>query len=100
MACSGKSVLIVDDSEFDLIPLEALLGDACGVEVDQATGGQMAIDMFKDDRSKASSYKLIFMDKNMPDVDGLAATKAILAANNGSPLKIVGMTSFETDGAI
>eukprot|EP00353_Schmidingerella_taraikaensis_P003995 CAMPEP_0185576550 /NCGR_PEP_ID=MMETSP0434-20130131/7452_1 /TAXON_ID=626734 ORGANISM="Favella taraikaensis, Strain Fe Narragansett Bay" /NCGR_SAMPLE_ID=MMETSP0434 /ASSEMBLY_ACC=CAM_ASM_000379 /LENGTH=61 /DNA_ID=CAMNT_0028193801 /DNA_START=206 /DNA_END=391 /DNA_ORIENTATION=+ len=36
----------------------------------------------------------------MPEVDGIMATKAILGANNGKPLKVVGITSFETDEAI
>ena len=40
------------------------------------------------------------MDVNMPDVDGLEATKQILAANTGGPIKIVGVTSFESDEAI
>ena len=47
--CGGKTVLIVDDSEFDLMPLEAILTGMCGVEVEQATGGQEAIDKFRAD---------------------------------------------------
>ena len=38
--CGSKTVLIVDDSEFDLIPLEAILEDMCEVLVEIATGGQ------------------------------------------------------------
>ena len=30
-ACGQKTVLIVDDSEFDLFPLEAMLSGMCGV---------------------------------------------------------------------
>ena len=47
--CGSKTVLIVDDSEFDLMPLEAILTSMCGVEVEQATGGQEAIDKFRAD---------------------------------------------------
>ena len=76
--CEGKTVLIVDDDEFALMPVEGILTGMCGVEVYQATGGQEAIDKFKADRAKSccSNYiKLIFMDKNMPGVDGLEATR-------------------------
>ena len=45
--CESKTVLIVDDSMFDLMPLEAILSDVCEVEVLQAGGGQEAIDKFK-----------------------------------------------------
>ena len=101
--CGGNTVLIVDDSEFDLMPLECILTDMCEVKVAQANGGQLAIDMFKGDQSKSCCsdfYKLVFMDVNMPEVDGLEATKQILAANNGKPCKVVGMTSFESDEAV
>ena len=67
-------MLIVDDSEFDLMPLEAILTDMCEVEVAQANGGQQAIDKFKADRAKsccANFFKVVFMDVNMPEVDGL-----------------------------
>ena len=40
------------------------------------------------------------MDVNMPDVDGMEATRQILAANDGKPLKVVGVTSFESDQAV
>ena len=72
--CGTKTVLIVDDSEFDLLPLEVLLGDLFQVQVEKATGGQQAIDLFAADRAKSccdSYFRLVFMDVNMPDVDGL-----------------------------
>ena len=37
--CKGKTVLIVDDQEFDLLPLKVTLKDQCGVKVHQAIGG-------------------------------------------------------------
>ena len=50
--CGSKTVLIVDDSEFDLFPLEAILNGMCGVEVEQASGGVMSVDKFKADLAK------------------------------------------------
>ena len=76
--CGGKTVLIVDDSDFDLIPLEAILTDMCEVEVEQAFGGQESIDKFKADWAKtccSDFIKLVFMDVNMPEIDGIQATQ-------------------------
>ena len=101
--CGSKTVLIVDDSDFDLMPLEAILTDMCEVEVEQANGGQDAIDKFKADHGKSccTDYiKLVFMDVNMPEVDGRQATQAILGAGTGKPVKVVGVTSFESDEAV
>ena len=97
-SADSKKVLIVDDSEFDLIPLEALLTDMFEVEVEQATGGQEAIDKFKANMSSSERYKLVFMDVNMPGVDGLQATKEIIAT--GAPIKIIGVSSYESDEQI
>ena len=39
----------------------------------------------------------------MPEVDGLQATREILAANQAGgnrPLKVIGVTSFESDEAV
>ena len=99
----SATVLIVDDSDFDLMPLEAILTGVCGVTVAQATSGQEAIDKFKADRGGTSSIKLIFMDVNMPGIDGLQATQQILALaaqNKAKPVKVVGVTSFESDDAL
>ena len=75
--CDSATVLIVDDSEFDLLPLECCLADF-EVEVVQALGGQLGIDKFRADRAKTCCqvfFKLVFMDVNMPEVDGLEATR-------------------------
>ena len=72
-ACSSKTVLVIDDSEFDLMPLSVLLTSLCQVNVEQAIGGQDGIDKFKADQAKTccSDYiRLIFTDLNMPQVDG------------------------------
>ena len=72
--CDNKTVLLIDDSEFDLMPLSYLLTSLCQVNVAQAMGGQEGIDRFKADQAKTccTNYiRLIFTDINMPGVDGL-----------------------------
>ena len=65
----------------------------------------MSIDKFNADRAKTCCtdfIKLIFMDVNMPVVDGLMATRVIKAKaeSDNKPLRIIGVTSFESDDAI
>ena len=76
--CGDKSVLIVDDQDFDLMPLEAILVGMCGVQVQQGNSGQEALDKFKADHAKTcctNFIKLTFMDVNLPGgMDGLQAT--------------------------
>ena len=72
-ACGRKTVLLIDDSEFDIIPLSSLLTSLCQVNVEQAIGGQEGIDKFKADQAKTCCtdyFRLVFTDMNMPDVDG------------------------------
>ena len=60
-----------------------------GYEVDVAMNGQEAVDMWKQ-----YPYAMIFMDCQMPQVDGLTATQLIRAAERtGQHVPIVAMTA-------
>jgi len=84
--------------------LEHLL--ACyGVEVATATNGQIAVDLFKAALEKDClctdrTFRLIFMDIQMPVMGGLQATQEILAAHKAlSPAQwcdtsIVAVTAY------
>jgi len=68
-----RTVLLVDD--FDMI--RQLVGDALksmGFHVIEATDGVEAVDIFK---SKKAHPEMIFMDCEMPKMDGFEATRAI-----------------------
>ena len=75
--CGCKAtVLIVDDSAFNLIPLEYML-KKMGIICDKANGGLEAINMFIKNRKKTcciKKYKVVLMDLNMPNLDGFKAT--------------------------
>ena len=63
----GKTVLIVDDVKMNIFVLEGLLRDT-QMRIDSATSGQEAVDM-----SKETKYDIIFMDQQMPQMDGTEA---------------------------
>ena len=72
-------VLIVDDNQNNRLTLELLLEDIKGLEVSEATNGQEAVELCKN-----NFYELIFMDIMMPIMDGIEATKIIKGSSKES----------------
>jgi len=68
----NKKILLVEDNETNQIFMKIVLNKLC-IEFDIASDGVEAIDMFKQNR-----YDLILMDENMPNMNGIEATKKIL----------------------
>ena len=66
-------VLVVDDIDINLYVAEAML-ESFEIGATLAQSGKEAIE-----RVKESDFDLIFMDHMMPDMDGIAAAKAIRA---------------------
>ena len=58
--------------------------------IDEATNGDEAIN-----RCKAINYDLIFMDINMPEKDGIAATKEILRSDKFT--KVIAISMYNED---
>ena len=65
-----------------------------GFEVDVASNGLEAVKMFT---SQPERYHLVFMDVQMPDMDGMAATKAI-RAKGFDRIPIIAMTANAMKG--
>ncbi|KAL4512428.1 hypothetical protein ABPG72_005430 [Tetrahymena utriculariae] len=98
-SCSCSKILVVDDNDFNLYAIQMCL-KSYGFISDKATSGFMAIDKIKQ-RLKQSdcclTYKLIFMDIDMPIKDGYETTKNILQyfkKKNMSPPKISACTAY------
>ena len=71
---SGKRVLIVDDNEINL-EIAVFLVEEIGFETEIAKDGKEAVDKFL--ASEPGYYDAIFMDINMPVMDGFTATREI-----------------------
>ena len=95
---SGKKVLLVEDNELNREIATALL-EEIGIIVDSVEDGTDAVERMnevEDDR-----YDLIFMDIQMPKMDGYMTTREIrtLKNNKKANIPIVAMTAnaFEED---
>ena len=95
---SGKKVLLVEDNELNREIATALL-EEIGISVDSVEDGTDAVERMnevEDDR-----YDLIFMDIQMPKMDGYMTTREIrtLKNNRKANIPIVAMTAnaFEED---
>lgn len=73
----GHSVLVVDDSEFNRLVLCKLLR-AYGVQADEASTGLEAVQKVTQAARKSHFYSLVFMDLEMPEMNGITATTEIL----------------------
>jgi DNA-binding NarL/FixJ family response regulator len=84
-------VLLVDDDDLMRAGLRAVLASDPAIEVvGEAADGRVATD-----RVRALRPDVVLMDVRMPDLDGISATREVLAAS--PEVKVVIVTTFEQD---
>ena len=88
----GRHILLAEDIEINRVILTELLADT-QVEIHEAVDGKQALQMFEE--SEPGTYDLIFMDIQMPIMDGYQATKAIrkLDREDAKKIPIIAMTA-------
>jgi signal transduction histidine kinase/CheY-like chemotaxis protein len=82
---SGKRVLLVEDNELNMEIAEELLCQV-GVKVDKVLDGSKAVSRVND--MPVGYYDLIFMDIQMPEMNGYEATMAIRSSEREDLKKI------------
>jgi DNA-binding NarL/FixJ family response regulator len=87
-------VLLVDDDELMRAGLAAVLSTDPAIEVvGQASTGHLALE-----RVPTTQPELVLMDVRMPDMDGITATRRLLAVV--PEVKVIILTTFERDDYI
>ncbi|MHB1117367.1 PAS domain S-box protein [Sideroxydans sp.] len=72
----GKRVLVVDDNESARLVLGELLG-SMSFSVDQVDSGKDAIIAVEAAEAQGKPYEIVFLDWNMPDMDGIETSRII-----------------------
>ncbi|WP_162291013.1 ATP-binding protein [Erythrobacter colymbi] len=84
-ALAPARILLAEDHDINRELMTEML-TRCGQEVDVAHDGNEAIAMVIDSIMRGRPYDLVLMDVQMPDCDGLAATRAIRSEGIGPGL--------------
>ncbi len=77
----GSKILLVEDNKTNQEIVVGLLDDS-GIIIDIANNGQEAVDKINSNQK----YELIFMDLQMPIMNGMEATKIIRQSNKDIPI--------------
>ncbi|MGB5794060.1 CHASE domain-containing protein [Poseidonibacter sp.] len=90
LKAKGK-VLLVEDNEINLLVAKQNLQNF-GLTVEIATDGQMAVQ-----KAKLNTYNIIFMDLQMPILDGFKATSLIREFNKDIPIIALSAAVMQDD---
>jgi len=92
---SGANILLVEDNEINQQVTSELL-ITCGLNVIIAENGKVAVQKCTESNSK--DIDLIFMDLEMPVLDGYAATKEIRQLTGYTTIPIIALTADAMSG--
>ena len=87
-----KRILVVEDNETNLYLIRFIL-EKNGCEVIEAREGAVSVELAIKEKPD-----LIIMDIQLPDIDGLEATKRIRASKVDGGIPIIALTSFAMAG--
>lgn len=88
----GLHILIAEDNDINWEIISAMLG-MFGITTDRAENGRICVDMVRE--AEPGSYELVFMDVQMPEMNGIDATKNIRKLEDpwASSIPIIAMTA-------
>ncbi|MDR1875022.1 MAG: response regulator [Synergistaceae bacterium] len=89
---SGRQILLTDDVELNRLIVRELLLET-NVGIDEAESGEKALSMFEE--SPENYYDLVFMDIQMPGLDGYETTRRLrsLARPDAKTVPVIALTA-------
>ena len=87
-----KKILVVEDNETNMYLIRFIL-EKSGYEVIEAREGAAGVELAVKEKPD-----LILMDVQLPDIDGLEATKRIRTSEVDGEIPIIALTSFAMAG--
>ena len=89
---NGINILVAEDNDINWEIISAMLA-MFGITTERAENGRVCVDMLS--KAEEGSYELIFMDVQMPEMNGLDATRTIRKLENpwAASIPIVAMTA-------
>lgn len=89
---AGMHILVAEDNDINWEIISTMLG-MFGITSDRAENGRVCVDMMR--TAEEGSYALIFMDVQMPEMNGLDATRTIRGMEDPwrASIPIVAMTA-------
>jgi signal transduction histidine kinase/ActR/RegA family two-component response regulator len=93
----GQAVLLAEDNEVNVYLFKAML-EGQGLQIDVATNGLTALDL-----AQSRRYAMIFMDVQMPGMDGLSVTRELRrfeAESGRARMPIIALTANAYDADV
>ena len=95
----GRRVLVVDDHEKARAILRDML-ESMTFEVEEAASGQDAVRQVREAVNAKRPVEVVFMDWNMPGMDGIEATKAIMGLGLDPTPHVLMVTAYGREDVI
>ena len=90
----GCSVLVVDDSDRTRIVLREML-ESMSFTVADAPSGLMALQLLQKAHLLGRTFRVIFLDEQMPDMDGMETARRIMELGLDPPPRIVMVSTID-----
>lgn len=94
---TGINVLCIDDNATNRMILSKMI-TSFGSHVVTAASGDEGLNLLRQYSEKGQPFKVVFVDMQMPEMDGAQTAKAINSDKQISPLKIIILTSIGQRG--